>query len=264
MLSTLLAIVLASPAARATQTFDPSDFDGTYDVQCVDTEMGLSLGIAVFTADGAWATGTAGTAPLACGEVADGDATWLEWYDETYKGCPEWLGDEACDDLATGITDLRASVNNDMLATIPGSVDLEVQGTGNFWNRLTGIYPMEMTYHYDEGDASYGYLINNNDGECYGDFLGAGIAASLGASGYFVCGAAALATVSGNIDRGTPFTYEATYQAGAELICATGNEAIIIAISIGVGYAADLEGEGTSYRRRTVKADSERPVRSRW
>jgi len=264
MLSTLLAIVLASPTAQATQTFDPSDFDGTYDVQCVETEMGLSLGIAVFTAEGAWATGTAGTAPLACEEVAGGDATWLEWYDETAKGCPEWLGDEICDQLATGITDLRADVNNDMLATIPGSVDIEVQGIGKFWNQLTGIYPMEMTYHYDDGDASAGYLINNNDGECYGDFLGAGVAASLGANGYFVCGAAALAVVSGNIDRGTPFTYEATYGAGAELVCAAGNEAIIIAISVGVAYAAELEGEAQNLRRRTVGTRSDRPLGERW
>ncbi|MBW1880788.1 MAG: hypothetical protein JRJ84_20730 [Deltaproteobacteria bacterium] len=264
MLPTLLAIVLTAPTASASQSHDPSDFDGTYDVQCVDTEMGLSLGLAVFTAEGTWATGTAGTAPLACDEVTDGDATWTEWYDETAKGCPDWLADEICEDLATGLTDLRAGVNNDMLATIPGSVDIEVQGTGNFWNRLFGIYPMEMTYHYDDGDASYGYLIDNNDGECYGDFVGAGVAAGLGTSGYFVCGVGSLAVVSGTIDRGTPFTYEATYEAGAELVCAAGNEAIIIAFSIGIAYAADLEGEAEDYRRRAVMSLPDRPLRSRW
>jgi len=239
----LLLLGLTLPAAEAGQSHPPSDFDATYDVHCIDSELGLSLGLAVFVPGHAWATGTAGTAPLACEEVVEGDATWTTWFDETYAPCPEWLGDELCTDLATGLTEARADVNNDMLATIPGSVDVEVLGVDNFWNELFGVYPMTMTYHYDDGDVSYGYLINNNDGECYGEFVGAGVAASLGTSGFFVCGAAALAVVDGDLDRGSPFTYGATYDAGAELICAAGNEQLIVAFSLGVAYSADLEGE---------------------
>ncbi len=242
MLSPLIALCLSTPA-HAAQSYDPADFDNTYEVNCLNSEMGLSIGLAVFTAEGAWATGAGSTTPLTCETVIEGDETWTSWYDEIADECPAWLDASICDEVATGLTEVRAAVNNDMLAEIPGSVSFSVQGTSNFWYRLLGVYPVAVDFHYDDGDESGAFLINNNDGASYGDFVGAVAAASIGASEFLICGAGALSVVTGNVDRGTPFSHESSWDAGAELVCATGNSAFVVAIALGFSYGADLDGD---------------------
>ncbi len=242
MLANLLTFALISPV-HAAQSHNPKDFDNTYEVECLQSELGLSVGLAIFTGEGAWATGAGSVSPLSCEVVIEGDVTWTAWYDEVADECPAWLDASICDDIASGLAEFRADISNDMLAQIPGTVDFTVRGTNNFWNKLLGVYPVGVTFNYDDGPESGTFLINNNDGASYGDFLGAAATAGLGASEWLICGAGSLSVVTGQVDRGTPFTHESTWDTGAELVCATGTEGLIIAVSVGIAYGADLDGE---------------------
>lgn len=238
-MSPALGLVLL-PTALAGQSYSPTDFDGSYALSCVSVGWTLSASLAG-TAGGAWSSGTISVPIQADCAGIDDEAL----ADDTYAACvARGLPEASCADLAAAFGEAAAAFDGASLDPIPETIDLSVYNTSAFWNRLLGVYPMRGTATYRDGSTgAVTFLVNNNDGSGYGNFAAAGVALGdsvSSASGG--CTTLGTATIDGDLDRGSPFTLDATGTANATLICASGSGSAAVLLSVNLGYTAVLSG----------------------
>lgn len=233
-------MLLLITSAFATQTYSPTAFNGHYTLSCSSITWTLSASLAGYVG-GTW---TSGTVSIPVDADCDGiDVDTLA--DDTYAACAaRGLSATSCTNLAATFGEAAAAFNEASVGPIPDTIDLTVGGTGNWFNKWIGVYPMTGAAGFADGSTrSVAFLVNNNDGGTYGNFSAGGIALSDGISGpYGGCTTVGTAAINGDLDRGTPYALDATGTASASLLCGAGSGGAAVLLSVSLSYTTTLTG----------------------
>ena len=239
----LAILTLLAGSAMASQSYDPSDYSGTYNLACEDASLTLHVGLTglIGGADGSWEDTF--EVPLDCDGVAEADLDALE--DEITAGC-ESLGfdSSSCASFGQDTADAVADFNDGAIAYIPVRARFTVYNTTNWLCRLLGIYPVRGRHLWADGTkATWGYLINNNDGGSLGDFATADAAIlDSGTVGTLGCADLVLGAVSGNIDPASSYDVEVDFAIDRSMVCAAYSGSDFIVAEVGLTFDGSVRG----------------------
>ncbi len=240
-MSTLLFSLMAP--ALAGQSHAASGYTGSYDLTCEEASLSLHLDLAWSVAG---STGTAGDAinvDLDCDGIDETE--WQTLHDDVQDACDAaWPVEEDCDALGTAAADAVAAFNDGTLEFVPESVDFTVYGTGNFWYRLFGVYPLRGTHHFPSGSSSsWWYLLNNNDGGSLGDFATFAMVLNGSASGSnWACADLSLGAISGDIDPNADYDLAAAFGVDRSAVCGAGDGVDAVVAVLGLTFDGDVSG----------------------
>jgi hypothetical protein len=230
---TLLALT-----ALAAQTRSPSEFDGAYALTCERATLTLHVGVAgqLGGVAGSWSDQRA--VALSC-EGVDVDALAAELSADCAGA---GLLESACEDVAWDVALAVAGLDAAAVGLIPEQAAFRV-GAGTWFNRWTGLYPLNTTVSWAGGErASATWLVDNNDGPNRGAFAGLGLRVpTSGRTESAGCADLATGAVQGRfLPRANALT--ATAAVDRSLVCAAGHGEDWLVGQIGLSLRADLSG----------------------
>jgi hypothetical protein len=239
----LIALCLAIPgAALAGQPTDATDFDGVYDIEPVDVVVSIHLGLAILGPEGGGAWGDSLNVPLDPDGIDAAEADALQ--DELFTLCePTILPKQWCEDASILLVDAVVDFNNTVVGVLPETVEF-VTGSWGWVSKVFGLYPAVGTHYASNGDEyDLGYLLDNNAGVNHGNIASAALAINgfTGGQGW-ACVDVSGGLLLGNIDHSSGFDTKASFIADRELFCAAAGGGYGIAGTIGLAWAANLEG----------------------
>ncbi|MFH1468533.1 MAG: hypothetical protein ABIO70_29355 [Pseudomonadota bacterium] len=240
-ITTLFVFLVSTPAFAVRQSHDADDFDGTYAIECEAVAVNLHLGAVAWVggSGGSWGTGV--TEILSCDPILPYDEAWYGVYDPAYADCPAWLlGEEGCDEYASGVADGYMEVNNAAIGIIPYEVDLDVITTHPV-NRWLGIYPGSSYNYAPLGDWAGSLIMDNRNGYA-GNYISGAIGLAVPWTGVGCINAGA-ALALGTVDPYDDYAVDGEFGAIDELICGAGDADAGFLVTVGLAVANTVVGE---------------------